>query len=371
MIKVDCEIQQGSFSGHYKFSADAGVIGVFGSSGHGKTTLLNLLSGLQSPIGGEIELNGRVLYSFKNKVNVKARKRNIAYVFQDYRLFPHLSVYKNLKYALPRKGSKSTVVEMASLLGIEHLLSKKPSQCSGGEKQRIAIGRSLLLNPELLLMDEPFSAIDIEKREELMQYIKIVANKFHIPVLIVSHNFEDMLKLIDKVMFIDNGQVSYYDDVFQVLSNPDFIANEKIFKQFNNLLKLTVSDVCETLEGRLYETVHEQTGMRFLVESYMNLQTSDEVHVALSPDDIVMATRSVHEISTSNQIKGTVLRIIELPYMIKCVVDVGFLVLVTITVNAYERLGISLGDMVWLQFKTTKLNVAAVACKNQAKMNIA
>jgi len=371
MLNVEIHIVQGCFRGNYHFHAGPGILGIFGASGHGKSTLLNAIAGLIKPENGAILLNNSDLYNAERKINIPIKRRKVAYVFQDYKLFPHFSVIKNLLYGIPKQADKNEVYKVAELLGIEKLLTKYPKYCSGGEKQRVAIGRALLSQPELLLMDEPFAAIDPEKREELNRYIRIVAEKYKIPILIVSHDYREMLKIVDKVMFIENGKITYHGDVFQSLCKADFISNEKLFKQYQNILKLKVEGQRITTEKVLYETVNKATGMRFLIESFNELNVGSEVRAILSPEDIVIATRPIYEISTSNQIPGTVLRIITAPYMVKIVVDVGFLVLVTITTNAFERLGFSIGDRVWLQFKTTKLNVAVSTFASYKSMRIA
>jgi molybdate transport system ATP-binding protein len=371
MLKVNINITQGSFSGTYVFSAKPGVMGIFGASGQGKTTLLNAISGLVKPTQGSISINERTLFASNQKINVSIQKRKVGYVFQDYKLFPHLSVLKNLLYGIAKKSDKPKALKVAKMLGVEHLLQKSPNNCSGGEKQRIALGRTLLTEPELLLMDEPFASVDSSKREVLMQYVKMVAVEYQIPILIVSHDFHDMLKLMDTVMYIENGEVVYCGDIFRALSQNDFLSNEKLFQQYQNIINLQVVGPRETADKILYEAINGPTGMRFLVESFVGLQIKDELRVVLSPDDIVMATCPVYEISTSNQISGTLLRVIESPYMVKCVVDIGFPVLVSITTNAFERLGFGIGNKVWLQFKTTKINVAANYSSNSKNLRIA
>ncbi|MDA3891718.1 MAG: molybdenum ABC transporter ATP-binding protein [Salinivirgaceae bacterium] len=371
MLNINIKISQGDFTGNYEFSAKPGVMGIFGASGHGKTSLLNAIVGLLNPECGKIEINGKQIFNSNKKINLSIQKRKVAYVFQDYKLFPHFSVLKNLQYGISKKADKNKAHEIAKLLGIDHLLNKSPQSCSGGEKQRIALGRTLLTQPELLLMDEPFASVDSNLREELMQYVKMVAAEYQIPILIVSHDFNDMLKLMDTVMYIENGHITYCGDIFQVLSQNDFLSNEKLFQQYQNILNLEVVGPREMADRILYETINEPTGMRFLIESFVSLKVKDEVRVVLSPDDIVMATRPVYEISTSNQISGTLLRVIESPYMVKCVVDIGFPVLVSITTNAFDRLGFGIGDKVWLQFKTTKINVAANYSSKKSKLRIA
>ncbi|MCE0846275.1 molybdenum ABC transporter ATP-binding protein ModC [Buttiauxella sp. A2-C1_F] len=192
-----------------------GITAVFGVSGAGKTSLINAISGLTRPQEGRIVLNDRVLSDAENKRFLAPEKRRIGYVFQDARLFPHYRVRGNLKYGMPRSAA-GQFEKLVALLGIEPLLERFPWSLSGGEKQRVAIGRALLTSPELLLLDEPLASLDIPRKRELLPYLQRLAREINIPMLYVSHSLEEILHLADKVLVLDGGEVKAFGNLEEV-----------------------------------------------------------------------------------------------------------------------------------------------------------
>lgn len=192
-----------------------GITAVFGVSGAGKTSLINAISGLTHPQQGRIVLNDRVLSDAENKRFLAPEKRRIGYVFQDARLFPHYRVRGNLKYGMPRSAA-GQFDKLVALLGIEPLLDRFPWSLSGGEKQRVAIGRALLTSPELLLLDEPLASLDIPRKRELLPYLQRLAREINIPMLYVSHSLEEILHLADKVLVLDGGEVKAFGNLEEV-----------------------------------------------------------------------------------------------------------------------------------------------------------
>lgn len=192
-----------------------GITAIFGVSGAGKTSLINAISGLTHPQQGRIVLNGRVLSDAENKRFLTPEKRRIGYVFQDARLFPHYRVRGNLKYGMPRSAA-GQFDKLVALLGIEPLLDRFPWSLSGGEKQRVAIGRALLTSPELLLLDEPLASLDIPRKRELLPYLQRLAREINIPMLYVSHSLEEILHLADKVLVLDAGAVKAFGHLEEV-----------------------------------------------------------------------------------------------------------------------------------------------------------
>ncbi|RJT43017.1 molybdenum ABC transporter ATP-binding protein ModC [Rahnella woolbedingensis] len=183
-----------------------GITAIFGLSGAGKTSLINAIGGLTKPDNGLITLNGRILSDTQNHIFLPPEKRRVGYVFQDARLFPHYRVKGNLQYgmAASMRGQFDSIVR---LLGIEALLDRFPLTLSGGEKQRVAIGRALLTAPEILLMDEPLAALDIPRKRELMPYLERLAQEVSIPILYVTHSLDEILRLAEKVLVLDAGKV--------------------------------------------------------------------------------------------------------------------------------------------------------------------
>jgi len=195
-----------------------GITAVFGVSGAGKTSLINAISGLTRPQTGRIVLNDRVLMDAEKSFYLAPEKRRIGYVFQDARLFPHYRVRGNLKYGMA-KSMASQFDKLVELLGIDDLLDRFPSGLSGGEKQRVAIGRSLLTAPELMLLDEPLASLDIPRKRELIPYLQRLAREINIPMLYVSHSLDEILHLADKVLVLDGGNVKAFGDLEEVWSS--------------------------------------------------------------------------------------------------------------------------------------------------------
>ncbi len=186
-------------------------VGIFGNSGGGKSTLVNLLAGLLTPDQGEIVLDGDCLFSSSRRINLPPEKRRIAMVFQQHCLFPHLSVRNNLLYGFRRSPRERRTIDfdaLVNLLGIDRLLDRGVTNLSGGEKQRVALGRAILANPRLLLMDEPLSALDDTLRFQIIPYLKRVSERFNIPYLFISHSLVEMRLMTETVLVVERGRVS-------------------------------------------------------------------------------------------------------------------------------------------------------------------
>lgn len=194
-----------------EISFDDGILVLFGHSGSGKTTILNCVAGLQSPDSGHISLNGNTFFSSQKNIDLPIRKRNIGYVFQDYALFPHMTVKQNVMYGVSGKckegkGYRMSVFDVIDKLKILHLQDRYPSHISGGEKQRVALARALMAEPDILLLDEPLSALDLETRENLQHELKNLQRIWKVPFILVTHCRKEMTALADEVLFIANGK---------------------------------------------------------------------------------------------------------------------------------------------------------------------
>ena len=210
MIAVAVRHTQGDFALDVAFASAARVLALFGPSGSGKTTLLNVIAGLVRPEAGLVEVDGRVLTDTKARTFVPVHRRRIGYVFQDARLFPHLTVRANLTYGrrfAPRAERYADPEEVIALLGLEPLLARRPATLSGGERQRVAIGRALLAAPRLLLMDEPLASLDAARKAETLPYIERLRDELSIPIVYVSHSREEVDRLADEVVHLDEGRV--------------------------------------------------------------------------------------------------------------------------------------------------------------------
>ena len=209
MLAVDVKKQLGEFSIAAKFEAPEGVTALFGPSGSGKTSIVNMVAGLLDPDRGRILFDGTLLFDSAGGVSQPPHHRHIGYVFQDGRLFPHMSVAQNLDYGrrmyrLPAdEAAQQRVVEM---LDIAHLLDRRPAKLSGGERQRVAIGRALLLQPRLLLLDEPLASLDAARKREIFPYLARLRDE-KVPMIYVSHHAAEVKRIASTVVRIENGRV--------------------------------------------------------------------------------------------------------------------------------------------------------------------
>ncbi|HIW06982.1 MAG TPA: ATP-binding cassette domain-containing protein [Candidatus Ignatzschineria merdigallinarum] len=208
MIKIDIThpFQDFTFRANLELPA-YGITSIFGPSGSGKTTLLNFISGKMTPKKGFIEINGKIILDTAKKISLPIHQRGIGYVFQDPTLFPHYSVEKNLLYGEKEKNPE-LFQQIIQLLGIEPLLKKRIAYLSGGEKQRISIGRALLSSPNILLMDEPLSALDQARKEEILSYLELIPEQFKIPILYVTHNVQEAERLSQEFIAVDKGNIA-------------------------------------------------------------------------------------------------------------------------------------------------------------------
>lgn len=185
----------------------SGITAIFGRSGSGKTSLINAIAGLVIPDKGKIKVKDKVLFDHDKKINVAIEKRNVGYVFQDARLFPHYSVKANLLYGVKGRAIPSGFEHIVELLNLSHLLTRFPIDLSGGEKQRVAIARALLSNPDMLLMDEPLASLDLPRKKEVMPFLEKMVQEINIPILYVTHSLSEILRLADHILLLDEGRV--------------------------------------------------------------------------------------------------------------------------------------------------------------------
>jgi molybdate transport system ATP-binding protein len=209
MLTVDIERKLGAFRLKTAFEAGEGVTALFGRSGAGKTSVVNAIAGILRPDRGRIVINGEPVFDSERGIDVPTPRRHIGYVFQEGRLFPHLNVLQNLRYAglFSRGTSRSQFAHIVELLGLKDLLDRRPGNLSGGEKQRVAIGRALLSSPRLLLLDEPLASLDAHRKSEMLQYVELMRDEINVPVVYVSHAVEEVVRLADTVALMSAGEV--------------------------------------------------------------------------------------------------------------------------------------------------------------------
>lgn len=227
-IKIDIKKDFGSFKFHIILNSSSSTLALLGASGSGKTMTLKCIAGIIKPDEGYIILNDRVLFDSENKINVKTQLRNVGYMFQDYCLFPNINVKSNIacglrKYKLTKEENEQKIKEVIELLQLQGLEDRKPHQLSGGQKQRVALARILVGNPDILLLDEPFSALDEYLRTRLEMSTKEIINKYKIPTILVTHNRDEAYLLSDEIAIIDDGKVITQKETHELFKNPEYV----------------------------------------------------------------------------------------------------------------------------------------------------
>ncbi|MCE3257140.1 MAG: molybdate transporter, ATP-binding protein [Nitrobacter vulgaris] len=213
MLRVEVSKQLGSFSVDVAFASEGRVTGLFGASGSGKTSLINMIAGLQTPDRGVISVDGEALDDTTQRFHIAVHRRRIGYVFQDARLFPHLDVRRNLDYGRRMNHLTRDTAQEARLnemLNIGHLLDRRPGQLSGGERQRVALGRALLTRPRLLLMDEPMGALDEDRKAEILPYLIRLRDETGVPMVYVTHDPDELRQLASQVVILKRGRVAVF-----------------------------------------------------------------------------------------------------------------------------------------------------------------
>ena len=228
MLEVDVKRRLGDLEIEARFSSDRGVTALFGRSGAGKTSIVNMVSGLLKPDEGRIEVDGHVLFDSAAGIDLPPWKRRLGYVFQEGRLFPHLTVRRNLLYGsrlTPVAERHLTVDQVIGLLDLDGLLKRRPRSLSGGEKQRVAVGRALLSNPRALLMDEPLASLDVLMKNEILPYIERL-DEMGIPIVYVSHSLDEVSRLARNLVLVSKGRVSASGRVDEILSRLELWSPE-------------------------------------------------------------------------------------------------------------------------------------------------
>lgn len=211
MLTVDVEKRLGTFTVSARFDSEGGATVLFGPSGAGKTSIINMIAGLMKPDRGRIAHDGLVLFDRTARIDVPASKRRVGYVFQEGRLFPHLSIRHNLDYGRWMGGhprDPQAFAHAVELLDIGHLLDRRPGKLSGGERQRVAVGRALLMRPRLLLLDEPLASLDSGRKDEILPYLERLRDEAKVPIIYVSHDATEVTRIASRVVRVEGGKVT-------------------------------------------------------------------------------------------------------------------------------------------------------------------
>lgn len=301
-LEVDVEHTRGSFHLAARFTAQPGVTALFGRSGAGKSSLVDIVAGLVRPQRGRIVIDGETLVDTERRVFVPRHRRRVGYVFQDSRLFPHLSVRQNLIYgrwfSRGEGGVAGDFGSIVELLGIAQLIERRPDSLSGGEKQRVAIGRALLAHPRILLMDEPLASLDEERRAEILPYIERLRD-IGVPILYVSHSVAEVARLATTVVILNGGKVTAVGPVLDILPLAD--ASDG-----GSVLDAVVADHDETFQlTRLTSSAGELQVPR------LNAATGSTVRAYIRSRDVMLSLQRPVDISALNVLTGKVAQISE------------------------------------------------------------
>ena len=318
MIELQVRIERPALTIDAALSAPAhGITALIGRSGAGKSTVLLALAGLVRPAAGQIRHAGRTLFDAARGIDVPPHRRGFGVVFQEGRLFPHLSARGNLRYgtALSRQRHGPAFDDVVQLLGLDRLLERRPHTMSGGERQRVAIGRALLARPLALLMDEPLASLDPERRQELLGYIALLPQRFGLPVLYVTHQIDEVLRLADQTVVMSEGRVVASGPTLDLLSD---LSLQPLVGRFEAGSVLAGQVERHLADWQLTE-VHV-AGQRVTVP-LLAAPIGAAVRLRIRARDVALQ-REAQPSSASNQLTGTVLRVLERegPY---CAVELG------------------------------------------------
>ncbi len=253
MLEVEINKQLKKFDISLKFSSSKNRCVIFGPSGSGKSSLLKMIAGFYDPDEGKIRVNGKTLFDKSKKISVPIRHRNIGYLPQEYTLFPNMTIKENIQYGLVKRGIKShmDIYALADRFGIANCLDSFPHQISGGQKQRAALARALIVKPDIVLLDEPFSALDKPIREELRDLVAEVADSLSISVLFVTHDIEEAFLFAETIVLIKDGAVLEFGDKNRLFLSPEYVESAKLLG-FGNIWKIkNMEDGLINLENSL------------------------------------------------------------------------------------------------------------------------
>jgi molybdate transport system ATP-binding protein len=356
MIDIDLIRVQGNFELHAKCVINEPVVGLFGPSGAGKSTLLGLIAGLIKPNAGHLILDGEPLFNDRQAINIPLHQRRIGTVFQDSRLFPHLNVRDNLNYGfnlLAVKDRRFGFNQIVELLEIGHLLSQKPHQLSGGEKQRVALGRALLTSPRLLLLDEPLASLDVRLKHQILPFLRRVKNEIKIPMIYVSHAIDEILYLTTQIAMLDHGEILAVGQFNQVIHDKRILTLAHSLG-LENVLHLEVT-AHHADDG--FTTAQFATQQIYIPS--VNSAVASAVSVSIAASNIALSKQKIEGVTIQNQLMGTVTDIQRIGTRTLVSVDVGVELIAEVTAKAVHDMQIKRGNILYCLIKTQSIHPLA------------
>jgi molybdate transport system ATP-binding protein len=342
---------------HIELAFDAkqgSITSLFGRSGTGKTSVINMIAGLTKPDTGFIKVGEDVLFDSANGINVPPEKRRLGYIFQDSRLFPHLNVRSNLLYGakeVPSNYQEITFDRVVDVLEIGSLLERRPGNLSGGEKQRVAIGRALLSQPRLLLMDEPLASIDVQLRSEILPFIEDLRDTFGLSVLYVSHAIDEVIRLADKMVLISNGAKEAEGNVEEIMSRLDLHPLTGRFDA-GAVLSTTVEN---------YDEEYDLTGLKFeggtLRVTSVNLPVGTPLRAHIRARDVSLMLARPEGTSILNVFEGTIIEIgDDGGPQLDLKIDIGTPLIARVTRKSFHDLGLASGKSIFAMIKAVAID---------------
>ena len=346
------------FSLDVEFEAPAGFTMLLGPSGGGKTTILDCIAGLARPSSGRIALGSRVLFDSSARIDVSVAQRRLAYLFQDLALFPHLTVAENVQYGivkLPVPERRERMMSLLDTFRIAHLLSSKPNEISGGERQRAALARSLVTDPAALLLDEPLTALDHATKATILDDLRAWNLSHRIPILYVTHSPQEAFALGEHVVVIESGRVVAKGLPQDVLSTPRHETIAQIVG-FENVFDAVVIALHER-QGTMLVRLGSISDGRELEVPLARVEVGSRIRIAIRAGDIILATERPHALSARNTFEGRVVDIEQEGVVVIVQVDAGALFEIHITPGAREELHLEPNNRLWLVIKTYSCNL--------------
>lgn len=350
-LSVSLQHSFGGFDLAVEFDAPAGVTALFGRSGSGKTTVVNAVAGLLRPDAGRIVAGGAVLLDTGAGRVLPPHMRRVGYVFQEARLFPHLTVRQNLTYGRWFRGGGASLEQVVEMLGIGSLLSRRPAALSGGERQRVAIGRALLSDPQILLMDEPLAALDAGRKGEILPWLERLRDGAGVPILYVSHSLPEVARLATSVVVLEAGRVLRAGPVGEVLGDPA-LAGPMGLREAGSVLVARV--VAEEADGLV--RLEAAAGPLWLPKG-AGLEAGRMVRVRIAAQDVILSRTRPEGLSALNILPGvvSVVRMGDGPGAMVQLSVGGEPLLARVTRRSAEALGIGAGVEVFAVVKTVSV----------------
>ncbi|MCW8830602.1 MAG: molybdenum ABC transporter ATP-binding protein [Gammaproteobacteria bacterium] len=349
------ELQREDFLVQAEFDIPArGVLGIFGRSGSGKTTLLRCLAGLEKQARGKIEFNGQSWLS--ETKSLSSQERNIGYIFQEGRLFPHLNVQQNLDYGTKRSNSNSTPLDrkkLFELLNIGHLLNRQPQQLSGGEKQRIALARALLKNPQIMLLDEPLASLDDKHKKEILPFLSCLHRELSIPMLYVSHSMEEASLLCDHIIVMEQGRVQFDGRLHEAL-----VSTESPLAKADDAAAVLDGLVTKQEKEFQLSTVQTANGNNIIVPG--KAEVGQQVRVRIQASNISLCKTAISDSSILNIIEGTISAVVDQSssHVLLQINSKNDLLLARITQKSFQQLELGVGQSIYMQIKAVAIHGA-------------